>query len=409
MLNPDGSATFGDASLTYAGVTTVVALPVGVISPTPTPKLESTQSGLGIPFWVMVALGAVELVVLCGGIIAFVVVRGRDRQSAGSAVDQAFAGAESGEGERVPMFANREIPVQFEPPDKLRPGLLGVLVDEQATPLDVTATIIDLACRGYLRLVEVEPTGLVFKQPDWRIDRMRPDVDGLEPYEVTLIDELFAGNVNSVVLSDLKNTFAAKMKLIKRSLISGAMKRGWFRRDPSASATSAKTLAGVMLAVGVFGSFTCFLAPLTIPLAIAGLLLFFLARYLPARTPVGTATYRQALGFRRFIVESEKYRAQFAERANLFTEYLPYAVVFGAATKWAKTFADLGLQPSESPSWYYSQNAFNVVAFSTALTSFATTSVCTLTSTPGASGGSGFSGGGGSSGGGGGGGGGGGW
>ena len=40
-------------------------------------------------------------------------------------------------------------------------------------------------------------------------------------------------------------------------------------------------------------------------------------------------------GFRRFIDESEKERARFAERKNLFSEYLPYAIVFGATEKWA--------------------------------------------------------------------------
>ena len=39
---------------------------------------------------------------------------------------------------------------------------------------------------------------------------------------------------------------------------------------------------------------------------------------------------RHVDGFRRFIDESEKDRARFAEKKNLFSEYLPYAIVFGA-------------------------------------------------------------------------------
>ena len=33
--------------------------------------------------------------------------------------------------------------------------------------------------------------------------------------------------------------------------------------------------------------------------------------------------------------------ARFAERRNLFSQYLPYAVVFGATEKWARAFAHL--------------------------------------------------------------------
>ena len=65
------------------------------------------------------------------------------------------------------------------------------------------------------------------------------------------------------------------------------------------------------------------------------------SRWMPKRTAKGYAVLRHTLGFKRFIDESEKHRAQFAERANIFSEYLPYAVVFGATEKWAKAFEGL--------------------------------------------------------------------
>ncbi len=60
---------------------------------------------------------------------------------------------------------------------------------------------------------------------------------------------------------------------------------------------------------------------------------------MPRRTAKGYAVLRHVDGFRRFIDESEKERAQFAEKKNLFSEYLPYAIVFGATEKWAHAFA----------------------------------------------------------------------
>ena len=48
-----------------------------------------------------------------------------------------------------------------------------------------------------------------------------------------------------------------------------------------------------------------------VPLGIAGVIAFFGARFAPSRTAIGTAVFRHAEGFKRFITESEKYRAQF--------------------------------------------------------------------------------------------------
>ena len=45
--------------------------------------------------------------------------------------------------------------MQFTPPAGLRPGQIGTLIDEVANPVDVTATIIDLAVRGFLRIEEI--------------------------------------------------------------------------------------------------------------------------------------------------------------------------------------------------------------------------------------------------------------
>src|SRR5207247_6946718 len=50
---------------------------------------------------------------------------------------------------------------EYEPPDKARPAQLGVILDESADTKDVTATIVDLAVRGYLTITE-EPQAWLF-------------------------------------------------------------------------------------------------------------------------------------------------------------------------------------------------------------------------------------------------------
>ena len=408
------TATFAQNNMSPGDAfTVVVAIPKGVVPP-PTPILEE-RFNLATAFSVTPTTAGIGggLLVLVIGLFAFLMIRfGRDRRYRGSAVDQAF-GSESGADERVPVLHHGETPVEFVPPDNLRPGQLGTLVDFSANPLDVTATIVDLAVRGYLVIEEVAGEGGFLHKPDWKLTKKKdPDAE-LKDYEKKLLDALFEDGTE-VKLSDLQYTFAARMNEVQQALTEDATSRGWFVRLPSVVRMQWGCLGVLVLLAGVgltvLLAWRTHAALLGIPLVIAGILLTFGAYWMPQRTAKGTAVLRRAEGFRRFINESEKERARFAERKNLFSEYLPYAIVFGATGKWAAAFAGLDDQPPDTSSWYVSSTAFTFLAFSSAIDGFTVSTSGTLTSTPpSTSGSSGFSSGGGFSGGGAGGGGGGSW
>jgi uncharacterized protein (TIGR04222 family) len=295
----------------------------------------------------------------------------------------------------MPLFAGRSGPVEFEPPDKLRPGQVGTLVDEVANPLDVTATIIDLAVRGYLRIEEIPKQGW-FGKPDWRLVKLKGD-DGLRPYESRLHGGLFEdGDV--VELSDLKRTFAERLKQVQDELYDDAVAAGWFSSRPDKVRTKWYVIAFLVLVAAVIGTIvlaaTTRLGLLGIPLIVGAIGLIVAARRMPRRTPQGWATLRRVNGFRRFIEESEKERARFAERANLFSDYLPYAVVFGCTEKWARAFAGLDAEVAAvTGAWYVSSHPFTLGSFGSSMDSFAVTTSGTIVATAASSGGSGFSGG----------------
>ena len=115
---------------------------------------------------------------------------------------------------------------------------------------------------------------------------------------------------------------------------------------------------------------------------------------------------RRSLGFARYVRTAEVHQQEFAERALIFTSYLPYAIVLKCVDRWAHAFKDIDLQAATG-GFYAGSSGFNAGMFASSLGSFTSSMSTTLASTPGGSGGSGFSGG--SSGGGGGGGGGGSW
>jgi uncharacterized protein (TIGR04222 family) len=269
-------------------------------------------------------------------------------------------------------------------------------VDAAANPLDVTATIVDLAVRGYLRIEEIPKEGWRGKA-DWNLVQTRKPDDKLLKYEDTLLDGIFTGGRADVKLSELRNTFATKLHKVEDELYDDAMDRGWFVRRPNrvrAFWTAMGILASIVgiAALVVLAALT-HVALLGIPLALAGLLLLAVAHWMPARTAKGYGVLQRTRGFKRFIDESEKERARFAERKNQFSEYLPYAIVFHATDKWARAFAGLDGQLPDTGGWYVSPNLFTLAAFSSAMDGFTTTTAGTIASTPGTSGSSGFSGG----------------
>lgn len=405
------TASFADRRLRPGnGVTVVVGFAKGAVPP-PVPVLDErwslTRAFATTPATVSTSL--VLLVLAVGGVGRLAWRTGRDRAFAGSPVDVAYATAGQDEPVRPSFgpFGAGETPVEFVPPDGFRPGQLGTLVDEAANTLDVTATIVDLAVRGYLRIDEIPKKGW-FGKPDWTLTKLK-EGDGLLHYEALLLDGLFRDGAE-VKLSSLRTTFVSRLKRVQEALYDDAVASGWFLGRPDRIRLRWRLIGGaaVVLALVLLVVLMAFThaALIAVPLLLGAVMLLVSAKRMPRRTAKGTGVLQRVNGFRRFIDESEKDRARFAEQQHLFSEYLPYAIVFGATEKWARTFAGLDDELVQ-PGWYGGSSSFTPVGFAHSIDGFAVTTAGTITSTPAGSGSSGFSGG--SSGGGGGGGGGGSW
>src|SRR2546429_9828581 len=90
---------------------------------------------------------------------------------------------------------------------------------------------------------------------------------------------------------------------------------------------------------------------------------------MPRRNALGTDLFRKTLGFRVYMNAAEKDRQAFAEKAEIFTQYLPYAIVFGCVHRWAKAFEGIETSAAVS-SWYQGQGAFTAVVFASSLEGF---------------------------------------
>jgi Predicted membrane protein (DUF2207) len=358
--------------------------------------------------------------------------RGRDEQYAGltpGLTPVAGASAEVTHGQKG------AVAVQFAPPEGVRPGLVGTIIDETANTIDVSATVVDLAVRGYLRIEEVESGGL-FKRTDWQLTKLVPPerAEALLPYEQTLLHGIFAHS-NQVLLSGLKNKFHTRLTKVQSQMYSEVRRRGWFRKSPERARRGWTTLGKFVMGGGLVSGLGLGLPSaetdrvgglsLVIPsgivlgvgLLVAGGIIYLLGMRMAAKTAAGSAVLAQSLGFKQYLVTAEARQIRFEEAQDIFSRYLPYAIVYGVADRWAGTFTEVAEaataagQSIDMPDWYTFSGGGgfgNFGGIAAGMDSFATMASGTFTSTPGSSGGSG-SGGGGYSGGGGGGGGGGSW
>jgi uncharacterized membrane protein len=388
------------------GVTVVVGVAPHTIVPGPQPILVRRRT-LADAFALRpntLAPAIVVAIAAIGGVIALAWRRGRDRKFTGSAVDAAF-GNDTGAEERIGLGREDAGPVEFVPPDGVLPGQVGTLIDEHANLVDVTATIVDLAVRGWLTITDLG-------DKDYELTTTQVAGKGtLLPYETELMNALFGAGPD-VKLSDLKYKFRTQLKVIQNAMYDDVVTQRWFRVRPDRTRQRFAALAvfaflvavGVTALVGVLTSFA--LVPLG--LVLGAITLMVTAGRMPARTGKGSAMFSRVRGFRRLFDEGDQgLREKFAEQHEIFSHYLPYAIVFGCTDKWARVFSDLDAEQLQT-GWYRGNAPFNAVLLASSINHFGTVATGTMyASQPSSSSSSGF--GGGFSGGGGGGGGGGSW
>lgn len=276
--------------------------------------------------------------------------------------DEMFTGITPGElpgiGDRVGRARvrggewNGTVAPRFTPPDGMTPGLAGTVIDGKAHAVDVSATLIDLAVRGHLRLVSVpaEEGG----EHDWRLERLTsPPADELLPFEYFLLAAVF-GQGPAVTIGQLKQRgFDLTMREAQIGLYREVVYRGWYTKHPLDRNRRLGLLGAPLLLVGIGVAITGAMmvsrsADLAEPtlgagagLVAAALLLLWGGRGRTPRTAEGTAARIQTLAFEKYLATAEANQIRFEEARDVFSRFLPYAVVFGLAERWAKVFAEV--------------------------------------------------------------------
>lgn len=260
--------------------------------------------------------------------------------------------------------------VQFHPPKGARPGEIGTLTDTTADAIDVSATIIDLAVRGHITITPLEERG------ENNLMTLNHGVrDELVHHEQKLLQRLFATG-DEITTRDLRDERYAKLQSRSQDdLYDRVVKLGWFKTRPAAAQATPVMLGmlALLLAVGavfVLGSFSWGL--LAVPLAVFGLGMLLISKGFRTRTARGSAMLAQAKGFELYLRTAEADQIKFEEGIDVFSRYLPYAMIFGVTERWAKVFQQLGAEGRYQTdlSWYGGMSLYDAFLFSHMINSF---------------------------------------
>lgn len=357
----DGDALWWEAQniYPYSTFTIDVSLPKGAVQK-PWPYGASTM-------WLMLSLALAALLAAVLVMLSLWLWRGRDT----------YGGPMPG--------------VTYGPPREVRPAVMAMLVHQEPKLDDVGATVVDLAVRGKLRIIDEAkqgrpgPSQFVFERKD-------PSEDGLLSYERVLMAGLFEKG-DRVGEDDLRvgNRLASIMGGIRQEVKKGK----FFNDDPEKTVSTyfRYALAIILLPPTVFFflrfatdlGYVWLLLAGTVP---AGIAVWVIAHAMPKRTALGSRIYWQAMGFREYLKTAEAGEPE-SMTLQTFQENLPYAMALGLAERWSALFAGVLTTP---PDWYAGPGDFNTMNLNSSLSNMGPTIYFSGPPSSGSSGGSGFSG-----------------
>jgi len=317
-------------------------------------------------------------------------------------------------------FASRATAPFFGRPKNVSVMQASYLKDNNLTPQHISAAIIDLSIRGFIKISEHKEK----KRTKHTLELVNLADRSTHADELMLLKGLFSiYNIGTKIeLGDKKNKLYTTSQSIATHLDKDLHKKGFYEITPRQAFP--RVLGPFLLsifagAIGVIlGSLTSGLTVVTAGVCFVAVIL--LGRLMTKRSQPGVELLEHMDGLELYLEKAEKDRIKMQDAVEaplaphtgeptrdvkFFEKLLPFAIAMGVEKSWANAFKDIYAQP---PEWYSGNwSSFNTAALASSLSDTAKVTSQSFTA-PSSTGGSGSSGGG-FSGGGGGGGGGGGW
>ncbi len=308
---------------TYATVSIIAKLPKGTISPPISERLLELIPKFGTIWLVLGLLLPISTLVL----MFFILIKGLKNTKP----------------------KRSDVQTEF-PPMAIPPGVVGVLYRQKVGPREIAATLIDLALRGDILIID--------RSRDYGFAKNKLD-QRLLGFEKILLSKIFQNNLYSnkaeVDRRINNHVYSKKISILSLGIYNLATRLGYFKKNPQAIyikykvwgfATFALGLAGFALSLYKYPS-TLF-AFVWVGMMISALVIAFMSQKIPVRTEQGEEAYTNWLSFKSFLSNTQKIPYT-PENQNIFNKYLPYAIVLDCEVEWAKRFSEHNFVV---PSWF---------------------------------------------------------
>ncbi|MGA4507910.1 DUF2207 family protein [Propionibacteriaceae bacterium G1746] len=218
----------------------------------------------------------------------------------------------------------------------VRPGQIGTVADERVDPVDVTGTLLDLAVRGHLRIVQL-PVG-EHAPMDWSFTRLGGGTGELRPYEKTLLDAVAPAEGDPIKVSGIAEAVGPVVDTVQDELYDDVVASGWFDKRPD-TARNTFVMAGwialvvALVVLGLLVAFTEYgLVGLALVVIAVGLL--WVSQQMPRRSARGSELLAGLHGFASLLQHHRTDQMPKGRELSEISQLLPYAVVLGGKDRW---------------------------------------------------------------------------
>ncbi|HET7673203.1 MAG TPA: DUF2207 domain-containing protein, partial [Candidatus Saccharimonadales bacterium] len=226
---------------------------------------------------------------------------------------------------------------EYQPPQDVGPAEAGLLYDYRVDSRDITAMLINLAIKRYLRIYDNSKKILFFKTKNYKLELLNPDYSALKTHEKQLMEALFSELATGKVIEMnklSKTTMTQAIEKIRREMQKNLTDRyGYFEKDAKKLGTG-MIIAGFII---LFGSFFLHMSGSIIGGILAGFSLILFGKIMPRRSHAGTETYEKIKGLKLYMDTAEKDRlkmmqsvdrpyAEPSKSVEFYEKLLPYAI-----------------------------------------------------------------------------------
>lgn len=240
------------------------------------------------------------------------------------------------------------------PPMAIPPAIVGALYSQKVGPREIAATLIDLAMRGDIVIVDRE-RGFEFGKN--RFDQR------LLGFEKVLLSKIFRKNLYSdreEIEQRINNHFySKKISIVSSGIYTLATHLGYFKINPQALHAKYRFIgigAFFVALCGFVASLIWFTDPAYIiffwvGMMISAFLISMIASRMPVRTVIGQEVLSNWLAFKKYLSNPEE--ILFSENnQQIFQKYLPYALVLECEAAWARRFSEHNFI---APEWFLTE------------------------------------------------------